>query len=152
MISSVCGNHIKIEEYQTGRLLTLGYWNSTTPSPGTPPPPPFIPPQLTHSLLSYLLGGVVPQLTISVDTSSKSHCVITTHSPHLTGDHHANVEVGKVCLEEIISECVRVRAIVKLKQIKNSLKSTVWEDRGIHTLTHSLTHSLISCHISYIYL
>ena len=79
----------------------------------------------------------MPNILVAVDPSSPSHPVITTHTPPLTGEHGASVEVGRVCLEEVIGECVRVRATDKLKKLRASLKSTVWEERGTHTHTHT---------------
>ena len=39
-------------------------------------------------------------------------------------------EVGRVCLEELIGECVKVRASTKLQKLKDSLEGTAWEQRG----------------------
>lgn len=62
---------------------------------------------------------------------SSSHPITTTHTPALPeGSRPVEAGVGKVCLEEVIAECVRARATAKLEKLSDSLKGTQWEQRG----------------------
>lgn len=69
-------------------------------------------------------------MLISVDPSS-SHPITTIHTPPLPeGSRAVEAGVDKVCLEEVIAECVRTRATAKLEKLGASLKATQWEQRG----------------------
>ena len=50
-----------------------------------------------------------------------------------------------MCLEEVISECVRIRATSKLQQLKDSLTGTVWEQRGSATQSSASHGSVYVC-------
>jgi mediator of RNA polymerase II transcription subunit 14 len=83
MVSVMCGGHVRVEEYLPGGQLRVGYWYPLSP----------------HSTIAGVSGT---RLLVTVDPTSPSHPITTSHSPPLPGAHSAKIEVGRVCLEEVI--------------------------------------------------
>ncbi|CAI8009476.1 Mediator of RNA polymerase II transcription subunit 14 [Geodia barretti] len=114
MSSMAAGGHVRVDEYQVGQLLRLGYWLPSTLSP-----------------LPASVAQMVPRLQITVDPSSPSHPITTTHSPPLPAGTTAQLSLGNLCLEKVVGRCVRARSSAKLQLLRDSLKNTVWETRAV---------------------
>ena len=122
---------MRVEEYQAGKQLRLGYWcpQTFTQTTGNGHDNNY-----HFSLVSVITGALWPRMLVCVDPSS-SHPITTTHSPPLPeGSRAVEAGVDKVCLEEVIAECVRTRATAKLETLSASLKGTQWEQRGIEDM------------------
>jgi hypothetical protein len=103
---AVCGIYMKVEEYIPGDHVRLAYWCSST---------------FPQSDIS-----MCPKITFSIQPSSYDKSLLTIHSPPLDCD--VSLQTSKLSVQDLLVECIRIRSISILKNLKKSLIGSAWEN------------------------
>lgn len=81
-------------------------------------------------LLGCLPTASWPKIIVSVDPVSTDKPFSTTHTPPLPNGSAVVLDRSRLCVEELISQCVQLRSSALLKDLCSMLRGTIWEGRG----------------------
>ena len=71
-----------------------------------------------------------PKILISIDPNRAGNPFSTQHLPPLPHASEVKIAVNHLSLEAILKQCVQMRSHALLKEIKQTLKDSPWDERS----------------------